>query len=875
MQPKNYQINTLNVLKKYLETCVTFQDADTAFYQVTKSVYDQGLPYRPVQELPGLPYICLRIPTGGGKTLVACHAVGIAAHAYLQTEQAVVLWLVPSTTILEQTIAALKNPRHPYNQALRTSLGNIAVYNITDALYLSRPVLQTETIIIVSTIQAFRVEDTEGRKVYEAAGQLKPLFDDISIEALKDIERDSAGEVIPSLANVIRMHKPIVIVDEAHNARTSLSFETLARLSPSCIIEFTATPDIDTNPSNVLYTVSAAELKAENMIKLPVFLETKPDWKAVLNDAISTRVNLEDLARKERLETGEYIRPILLIQAEANRAGQERITWDVIEKCLIEDFKIPPKHIAVETGSRRDLENINIQDESCEIRYIITVQALKEGWDCPFAYGLCSVAELHSSTAVEQIIGRILRLPNASPKIYKELNAAYAFSSSANFGAVASALADAMVQNGFERQEAKDLIKDRKTQPGLGFSLPTPSIPTSVTFTETPDFSEVSQNTLNKITYDHKTRTFSLKKNLNKDEIEEIKQAISKPENRDNLDQFFEAVSEYTVQIEASLSLAERGEEFSVPVLAVKEGDLFETFEETHFLEIPWELSKCDPTLAEDLFPIRQAEGQLGEVTVTDTGHVQTNFISALQFQMTLFESDHGWELPQLVLWLDQRIPHPDISGEDAQLFLSKLLLNLTGVQGFSFERLIKEKFRLRNAVAKRIEQHRLENRKKGWQQVLFSEQSLPLSVSANSKFTYDPDPYLYPYNHRYQGQYQFKKHYYPVVGDLKSEGEEFECAQFLDLLPEVKYWVRNLERQPERSFWLQTSTDKFYPDFVCLLNDGRLLVVEYKGAYLYDNEDSKEKRLLGQLWEAKSEGKCLFIMPTKMNYQSIYQKIK
>lgn len=110
--------------------------------------------------------------------------------------------------------------------------------------------------------------------------------------------------------------------------------------------------------------------------------------------------------------------------------------------------------------------------------------------------------------------------------------------------------------------------------------------------------------------------------------------------------------------------------------------------------------------------------------------------------------------------------------------------------------------------------------------------------------------------------------------GDLKSEGEEFECAQFLDLLPEVKYWVRNLERQPERSFWLQTSTDKFYPDFVCLLNDGRLLVVEYKGAYLYDNEDSKEKRLLGQLWEAKSEGKCLFIMPTGRNYEAIRVKI-
>ncbi len=113
-----------------------------------------------------------------------------------------------------------------------------------------------------------------------------------------------------------------------------------------------------------------------------------------------------------------------------------------------------------------------------------------------------------------------------------------------------------------------------------------------------------------------------------------------------------------------------------------------------------------------------------------------------------------------------------------------------------------------------------------------------------------------------------------PAVGELKAEGEEFECAQFIDMLPEVKYWVRNLERQLELSFWLQTSTDKFYPDFVCLLNDGRYLVVEYKGSYIFDNEDSKEKRRLGELWEAKSGGKCLFVMPTGKNYEEIRAKI-
>ncbi len=256
--------------------------------QVTRDLYETGLRYNPVRELPGLPYVCLRIPTGVGKTLVASHAVGIAAHCLLHTGTARVLWLVPSTTILEQTLMALRNPNHPYNRALRSSLGNVAVYSVSEAFYLSPAVVQAETVIIVSTIQAFRVEDTEGRKVYETAGQLKPLFANLPPEALKDVERDDNGGVIPSLANVLRMHKPIVIVDEAHNARTLLSFETLARFSPSCIIEFTATPDTDTHPSNVLYSVSAAELKAENMIKLPILLETKADWKAVVYDTFLT-----------------------------------------------------------------------------------------------------------------------------------------------------------------------------------------------------------------------------------------------------------------------------------------------------------------------------------------------------------------------------------------------------------------------------------------------------------------------------------------------------------------------------------------------------------------------------------------------------------
>jgi type III restriction enzyme len=130
-----------------------------------------------------------------------------------------------------------------------------------------------------------------------------------------------------------------------------------------------------------------------------------------------------------------------------------------------------------------------------------------------------------------------------------------------------------------------------------------------------------------------------------------------------------------------------------------------------------------------------------------------------------------------------------------------------------------------------------------------------------------------------YEGDFQFKKHFYgPKVGELigkTSAGkvpEEFRCAQYLDSLPEVEYWVRNLARKSS-SFRLQTSKDWFYPDFVCKLTDGRVLVVEYKGAHLYDG--AEEKRLIGTVWASRSGGKCLFVMPSDNNLAVIERAIR
>ena len=791
---KEYQERTLETLTEYYQKCLQYENANTAFYDLTQR------PYAAVEGLPGMPYVCLRLPTGGGKTFVACHAVGITASELLKTESPIVLWLTPSNAIRDQTLNALKNPNHPYRDAFESARHRVEVRTISEALYLSPHILNTKTTIIVSTMQAFRVEDTDGRKVYEPSGALMGHFTHLSDETLSAVERDESGKPIYSLANLLCVKRPLVIVDEAHNARTELSFETLARFNPSAIIEFTATPDTTNNPSNVLYTVSAAELQAEDMIKMPIQLETIPEWKRLLAAAIAQRNALEIDAAREREETGEYIRPVMLIQAQPRHRDRETLTVEVVEACLLEEHNIPEDQIARATGEDRGLDNVDINDPECEIRYVITVQALREGWDCPFAYVLCSVAEMRSSTAVEQILGRVMRLPKAQRKKQESLNSAYAFVASQNFYDAAAALTDGLVQNGFEKQAAAELIRPSDEQQG-----------------ELPP-------------------------------VEGMTQPDTEP------------------------APAARGEVFKVPKLMVKRNQGYLDFEASRFLETVWQLSECDAELSEEEFPSEFNTGERGEIGLSQEGRVEMRFLGQLHQQMSFLAPDDNWDATQLANWLDRTIKHLDILQRESLPFLQRLVKYLVEERSIPIEVLIRNKYALKDAAAAKIDSHRQNVHQTAYENYLLPECATPVVVSPDHCFSFKP--HNYPCNTHYIGRYQFQKHYYQHVGDLKSEGEEFKCAEFIDRLPEVKFWVRNLEREPLQSFWLQTSTDKFYPDFVCLLNDGRYLVVEYKGLQLWSADDAREKREIGELWEARSGGQCLFIMPNGPDFGAIRAKL-
>jgi type III restriction enzyme len=452
---KEYQKKALEVLGDYLSNARLY-GPEAAFKMYGREVGVSDARYETF-DLGEIPYVCLRLPTGGGKTVLASYAIREAVRNYLEREYPLVLWLVPSNTIRQQTLEALRQPRHPYRQAIDDDFqGRVSVFDIADVTTIKPQDLEQKVCIVVGTLASLRVQDTTGRKIYSHNENYEDHFARLT-HSHPDLERveDNPAQVKFSFANLCHILKPLVIMDEAHNARTVLSFETLKRLAPACVIEFTATPNMERkNGSNVLYSVSATELKAEEMIKLPIALTAHQTWQQAVGSAVYERNRLAELAPRET----DYLRPIALYQAENK---DREVTVEVLKQYLIENENIDPAKISVVTGDTRELDGVDLFDPKCPIEHIITVQALKEGWDCSFAYVFCSVANLHSAKDVEQLLGRVLRMPYARRRVCTDLNKAYAHISSDEFYRAATDLKDALVDKmGFEPLEAQTYVQE-------------------------------------------------------------------------------------------------------------------------------------------------------------------------------------------------------------------------------------------------------------------------------------------------------------------------------------------------------------------------------------------------------------------------------
>lgn len=864
MMLKKYQNESLEALSNFLHKCAIYKDVKRAYSESTLEIFEQEGIYNDAG-FTNIPYVCLRLPTGGGKTFLAAHSIPIACKELLARDFSLVVWLVPSNAILEQTYNCLQDNSHPYRQALNQYFnGSVEILKIENARSISKGQLQSNTVIIISTFASWRVDKTEGRKVYEENGSLTSHFENLKSEQKENLEKfKDSNTVIPSLANVVYLNNPIFVIDEAHNARTELTFEVLKRLNPSCLIEFTATPKTKgKDRSNVLYSVSAAELKAEDMIKMPIELEVTTEWQKTVSDAVKKQRELESIAKEEAKITEEYIRPIVLIQAQHDSQHESTINVNEVKTFLLNTLNIPEDQIAVATGTERGIENKNLLLSTEPIRFIITKQALKEGWDCPFAYVFCSVAKVNSSKDVEQLLGRVLRMPNVKRKQNDELNRSYAFVSSNNFFTTANNLQDSLVDSGFTSVEASELIEINPKQLDFGTYFGNLSVQLSSSIDET----KLSEQIKNKIVFDSKENTLIIKNPLTETEQSEFINVVKTVKDKETVLNTFESINRFTQKTQ---SPSKKGIKFSIPQLLIDYDGAWVPFNEEVLIQSDWYLANCDSTFSDTELPLKVDAGTKGLIDIDFKGDTFLYKPEQIQEELSSLILSSVIDKTGLIRWLVDECRNQSITYSQTIVFVTYCIENLISSRGLTIEQLAFIKFRLRDAVRNKIKSHLVSAKKSGYQTLLFALSSVvkePFGkFSVGQDFEY-PQSY-YPIND-YSGKTRYSKHFYDRIGDMNDE--EAECAFKIEMNPNVEFWIRNIERQEWNSFWLQTSTDKFYPDFIVKLKDGTIVIIEYKGEDRYSNDDSKEKRQIGDFYAGISQGKCRFVMLKGKDWNSL-----
>lgn len=490
MQLKFYQQTVLHDLATYAAQLNAGGSLPTSFARYWQQ-HDPPLTPEPGQSVtpyheaavPGVPHVCVKVPTGGGKTLMACHALGtLLAQAPLGRPRLAV-WLVPSLTILTQTLEALRNPRHPYGQALRALFGGRVEVIDKAGLAQGQGLLDAasgeQLTVAVLSFDSLRTTNKENRKNYQQNSAHQGLMSALGAEGPAPLPDTDATATI----NALRKLEPVVIVDEAHNATTPLSTEMLRNLAPAFVLEFTATP----GPlANIISFVSAQALKQEQMVKLPVVVYNHHDKEDVINAALRLRNKLEKYALvAQRTQGAPSVRPIVLFQAQPKNAAEaaDPTTYRRLKEQLLA-LGIPAEQIKIKTGDLDELGTIDLLAAGCSVRYIITVNALKEGWDCSFAYILASLANRSSPVEIEQLVGRVLRQPRAQRHPVELLNLSYVLTASAQFDRTLKHIVAGLNEAGFSQDdfravEAPDAhAPDPEPEPGTQTTLalePTPA----------------------------------------------------------------------------------------------------------------------------------------------------------------------------------------------------------------------------------------------------------------------------------------------------------------------------------------------------------------------------------------------------------------
>jgi type III restriction enzyme len=435
------------------------------------------------------PNATLKVPTGGGKTYLACAGLSRIFGGYLKANTGFVLWIVPNEAIYSQTVKALRDRDHPYRQTLdRAAAGRVTILEKGDAL--KRADVDASLCVMVLMLQSSNRENQSTLKLFQDRGDVHgftPPEGDQSAHAalLKTVPNLSRYDLADggpgwpmikdSVGNALRIIRPVVIMDEGQKAVSELAFGTLYGFNPCFVLELSATP-VDVAPrratatraassgrtANILVEITGRELEREGMIKMPLNLEPVPgtDWQAAIGAALNRLNDLDASAQTYLADVARYIRPILLVQVErtgADQADSGMIHADHVKAWLMK-AGLDEAEIAFKTADLNDLdkpENRDLLSPTCRVRVVITKAALAEGWDCPFAYVLCSLAANGAEGAMTQLVGRILRQPHATKTGVAALDECYVYTHRADTKRVVEAIKD-----GLSRDGLSDLVRD-------------------------------------------------------------------------------------------------------------------------------------------------------------------------------------------------------------------------------------------------------------------------------------------------------------------------------------------------------------------------------------------------------------------------------
>lgn len=843
MELKKYQNRVIANLEDYLTQLneqPTLSDAFKMFWESRQ--IEVGTPQMPGYQnvIVGVPHVCYKVPTGGGKTFLACASVKPIFEALPPTRKQAVVWLVPSDSILTQTLAALKNPLHPYRQKLNADFGGrVEVYSKEELLAgqnFSPSTVAEQLSVMVLSYDSFRSRTKDGRKAYQANGNLASFA---TAFGAPEQPIENADET--ALFQVINQLNPVVIVDESHHATSTLSQEMLTNFNPAFILDLTATPK---RQANVISYVDALSLKNESMVKLPVIAYNRASQKDVVTDAIDLRRSLEIAATQQYESGGAYIRPIVLFQAQP-KTSEDATSFERLRDKLVK-AGIPAEQIAIKTADVNELKGVDLLSKECPIRFIITVNALKEGWDCPFAYILASLANKTSQVDVEQILGRVLRQPHARKQPNTLLNMSYVLTSSNDFGTTLNQIVAGLNSAGFSKRDFR--AADQVAFDFTGTDQPSKPAPTSPVAGEGMDVEEFLEFDEEQVAADLDAR----------EESASSPEPSADPTVASMIEQAAQQGADYEQEVEEAAQMGEGfvpsdledavdtsfvNHEFDdeieilrLPQFVIQEpgSALFPTAHEG-YNELKHEALAGDFDLkTKDIdIDLSTADEQMYKIDVRKDSEVPKAFRMSSTDQKFMREhfsklSVEGQKRNTAIAIYDRIKPINSITDSDLRAYIVRM------VEAFGTEQLLTFQEHP-HAVASKVKQ-KIDGLLEAHKVKRFYEDIETRRVDV-------------------QALYAFPKAIQPIHassligGSLyeaedKMNGFELELAGRFSGMDNVRWWHRIIER---KGFCLNGPFNH-YPDFVVMTASGTIVVIESKGEHL-KNDDSNRKIRLGRAW--------------------------